>query len=243
MSINISGLPIGMGATIGNFIRRSVLCQRVKWDIVGFSLNDLHEFSTVPESTDTLVEFLPKLKDLKFTLKSELENEIKAGTLVKFADTVSLYSAADSEGAHHTIIGITLISQCDEINSTLFNRWFVMSNEIEFCKMLKPIRVKLTLYLMQVQGFVSSEESYAYLCSAGLTEDMYTNADGKATHVICMPASNRGDLSVEFEYKEELNQEELTVTITPDNPNNRGIVREAVTASLEKVVEIIKRLT
>lgn len=247
------GLPLGMGATLGSFIRRSLYCQRKKWDIIGFRLNQLHEFNTIPNSTDMVTDLLPKFKDLSFTLKPELTEVLSKNlggensggfNLEQYADSVVIFNTMNSEKSdQRAIVAISMFIDDTSLTSDAFSRWFNVRTPITFCRMISPTKLNLTLYLMEVQGTMSQEESYACITSAGIGSAGYVGNYEGADDIIYLPGSNRGDLTVVTTYREELDHDVLEVTISPDNSETRAIVVETVMAAIRSIADIVRVLS
>lgn len=248
MAYEFGGLPVGMGATLGQFIRRSVYCQRAKWDIIGFRINDLHEFSTIPNSTDMVTDLLPKFKDMHFTLKPELEQILEENlqdssrvkfNLKQFSDSVDIFRTMQSGEASETaVVSISLFVDDTNFSSTDLETWFNIRNPMVFCKMLEQTRLRVTLYLMKVQGTMSAEEAYACISSVGIA----TSGNSAQESIIYLPGSNRGDFDVICTYRESIGKDVLEVTLKPDNSETRAAVIQSVMEALQTVSGILRTM-
>lgn len=231
-------LPKGMGATIGNFVRRSVYCQRKKWDIIGFRLNDLHEFSTIPNSTDMVTDLLVRLNDLKFTLKPELQSLVQSNlangssssfNMEQYFDSVRIFNTMNSEKVNsEAIIAISLFCETDCLSSDMLTTWFNVNEPAILCQMMAKTSLNLTLFLAEVQGSMSTEESYAYITSAGITSTGFQGNYEGNNDIITLPGSNRGDVDVTCLYEEKLGRDTLKLIISPDTPESRAIVKQSI---------------
>lgn len=249
MDYEFPNLPLGMGATIGQLIRRSMYCQRQKWDIIGFRINDLHEFSTIPNSTDMVIDMLPKFKDMHWRLNAELESILSKNledetnmkfNLERFANSVSIFRKVkeSAEDKDTTIMSISLFVDNVAFSSDDLKEWMDIDSKVVFCQMLTPTRLRITLYLMRVQGSISSEESYASISSVGIT----ASGNSVSEQIIYLPGSNRGDFTVTCTYEEKLGKDVLKVTINPDTPETRKAVESTVTEVLIQVLNMVRTI-
>ncbi len=72
----ISNLPRGMGGVLGIFARNSFLTQFSQWKVIGVRIADLTVFSSIPESTDTVMDVVLRLSKMNFELNETAVNAV-----------------------------------------------------------------------------------------------------------------------------------------------------------------------
>ena len=252
----LEGLPKGMASTIGNFIRRSFFEEYRKWDVVGFRVEGLHQFSVIPNSTTVLTSFNIAFKDMLLNLHPELDAKIEdalkgmtkptAGspiekTHIELEDNLSMrvcgtYTGPTGELCYDPLLIVSVHIDSDAITSKTFSKWFTYERDVEFCKMLEPTKLYMQVFLRKVHGVISQEENYAALMQADIIRLYTTTVD----EVVFMPSSNQGPISVSFSVQEGIAQDTLVLSITPENTQVFKAVTSCVTSSITRIIQFMR---
>ncbi len=154
----ISNLPRGMGGVLGIFARNSFLTQYSQWKVIGVRIADLTVFSSIPDSTDTVMDVVLRLSKMNFELNETAVAAIHG--VEKFDNGETIYKIP------FYMTGTTLTTQdfspalvVDE-NQEILNTLYAPADGL--C---------ITLYIRKICGVSGEEINKSYLLEVDQAQD------------------------------------------------------------------------
>lgn len=192
----ISNLHRGMGAVMGCFVRNSYLVQNEDWKVVGVRIGDLNVFSTIPDSTDTVMDVTMKLSQMKFVFDEEAAKRVPG---------VEVFSA-DGEYVYKVPFYLT----GSELNTDGFGDVLKVHNPSTILKLLYAPAEGLcvTLYFRKAVGVASEEINKSILVQVekdmtGVVALASTSTPNSKVYYKVVDTGTKEDLLFTFEGHEE----------------------------------------
>lgn len=181
------GLPRGMGACLGAFVRNSWMLLYQRNTIIGFSLNDLNPLDCIPETTTLMADVTLKLATLPYRVDMD---KLVDGHQVRKAivDDMPIYE-------------VTIFKQTDCLTTDDLAPYVMFEQQDVLVKTLYPMEFNIRLYIKPTMSYVTEEINKSYLIESALGCDS----------VIAMATNNRTSANVYCRIEDYEVVEDLTI--------------------------------
>lgn len=206
-----------LASAVGNLIRKTVLLVPSRFQIIGFNLNDLKLFENIPNTTDMISDFRDKLCELKYRVKSKLED-----TLGDNDPRIVAYPSLENP----VIIAITMVADTDRLTSKVFSEWLDIDEDAALCSAIEKTKFNLTIYLAEVKSNNSDEQSREILFEHGVDTDS----------VLAMPAKNYIPMKFFYSIEPAGRNSELTISYECRYAEDEAELRNSITGVLSPII-------
>lgn len=188
-SITITGLPKGVSAAIGNYVRTLYLAAASKYCIIGVSVNNLGFFERLGANTAMANDLLLMIAESEYLVKDEVLTDIHKLGNTELGDVYSITTTGHFE---------------NRISLSAFDKVFTVAKEKEI-QLTEPVDLTVTFYICNIQGIVREN-----LITAALQD---LSGQAESSHILYIPCRGRHVSDFWHTYKEHKFTEDLTLHI------------------------------